>query len=82
MRARLPARYAFVVLAALMFLLAGANLLFTATQVNAEQSKWCSLIVTLDQANAVAPKRPAAGTFTAAFVAEIHELRQSLGCGS
>lgn len=76
------ARYAFVVIALLMFLLAGANLLFTTQQVNAEQGKWCSLIVTLDTANAVAPKRPASGTFTAAFVAEIHQLRESLGCGA
>lgn len=76
------ARYAFVVLALLMFLLAGANLLFTTAQVGSEQAKWCSLIVTLDQANAAAPKRPVRGTFTAAFVAEIHDLRQSLGCGS
>jgi hypothetical protein len=51
-------------------------------QAAAEQAKWCSLIVTLDQANAAAPKKPAAGTFTAAFVAEIRELRKSLGCGS
>jgi hypothetical protein len=51
-------------------------------QVTVEQAKWCSLIVTLDQANAAAPKRPVRGTFTAAFVAEIHALRQSLGCGS
>lgn len=51
-------------------------------QAAAEQAKWCSLIVTLDQANAAAPKKPAKGTFTAAFVAEIRELRKSLGCGS
>lgn len=78
----MKARYAFVVLAVLMFLLAGANLLYTAHEVRTEQGKWCSLIVTLDSANAAAPKRPVAGTFTAAFVKEIHDLRQSLGCGN
>lgn len=56
------------------------NLFWTARQVGGEQAKWCNLIVTLDTANAVAPKRPASGTFTAAFVAEIHQLRASLGC--
>jgi hypothetical protein len=58
------------------------NLLWTSHDVNAEQSKWCGLVITLDQANAAAAKKPAAGTFTAEFVGEIHELRQSLGCGS
>lgn len=48
----------------------------------AEQGKWCNLIVTLDEASATAPKRPAPGTFTSKFVSEIHALRQGLGCGS
>jgi hypothetical protein len=48
----------------------------------AEQAKWCNLIITLDTANATAPKRPSPGTFTAKFTSEIHVLRKSLGCGS
>lgn len=68
-----------------LFLIAVAfgafNLFWTSREVNNEQGKWCGLVVTLDQADAAAAKKPAPGTFTAAFVGEIHELRQSLGCG-
>lgn len=85
------ARRAVVMLFLLTVALAAANLFWTAHEVKvsaaaerrqaaAEQAKWCSLIVTLDQADAAAPKKPAPGTFTAAFVSEIHDLRQSLGC--
>jgi hypothetical protein len=78
-----------------LFVIAAAggvgNLFWTSHSVNtsaaaqqhlsaAEQRKWCSLIVTLDQADEAAAKKPAAGTFTAALVAEIHDLRQNLGC--
>jgi len=71
---------AVVVLFLIGALLGAGNLLWTSYQVHAQQSKWCALIVTLDQANAAAPKKPAPGTFTAAFVAEIRQLRQALGC--
>jgi hypothetical protein len=73
---------AVVVLFLIAALIGVGNLFWTSRAVNAEQGKWCSLIVTLDQANAAAPKKPAAGTFTAALVGEIHGLRQALGCGS
>jgi hypothetical protein len=59
-----------------------ANLFWTSHVVAVEQSKWCALIITLDQANAAAPKKPSPGTFTAAFVAEVRQLRQDLGCAS
>jgi hypothetical protein len=71
---------AVVVLFLIAALIGIGNLFWTGHSVNAEQGKWCSLIVTLDQANAAAPKKPAAGTFTAALVSEIHQLRQELGC--
>jgi hypothetical protein len=72
-----------VVVLFLIGALAGiGNLFWTSHVVGTEQGKWCSLIVTLDQANAAAPKKPAPGTFTAAFVAEIRQLRQDLGCTS
>jgi hypothetical protein len=57
------------------------NLFWTSHTVGTEQSKWCALIVTLDQANAAA-KKPAPGTTAAAFAAEIRQLRQDLGCAS
>jgi hypothetical protein len=58
------------------------NLFWTSHMVGVEQSKWCALIVTLDQANAAAPKKPAPGTTAAEFAAEIRQLRQDLGCAS
>lgn len=68
----------------ILFVIAAAlgafNLYWTSREVNAQQGKWCGLVVTLDQANAAAPKKPAPGTFTSALVGEIHELRQNLGC--
>jgi hypothetical protein len=71
-----------VVVLFLIAALAGVgNLLWTSHEVNSEQGKWCGLVVTLDRADAAAPKKPASGTFTAALVAEIHQLRQDLGCG-
>jgi hypothetical protein len=71
---------AVVVLFALAVLLGVANLFWTSHETGAEQGKWCALIVTLDQANAAAVKKPSPGTFTAEFAAEIHQLRQELGC--
>jgi hypothetical protein len=73
---------AVIVLFLIAVLLGVGNLFWTSVSVNAEQAKWCGLVVTLDQANAAAPKKPAAGTFTAEFVAEIRGLRQSLGCAA
>jgi hypothetical protein len=73
---------AVVILFLLAVLIGAAGLFWTSHEVSAQQGKWCSLIVTLDQANAAAPKKPAAGTFTAEFVAEIRGLRQSLGCAA
>ena len=71
-----------VVVLFLLGALAGAgNLFWTSHEVGAEQAKWCGLVVTLDRADAAAPKKPASGTFTAALVGEIHGLRQALGCG-
>lgn len=71
---------AVVVLFAIAVIVAGFGLFWTSHQVTAEQGKWCGLVVTLDQADAAAAKPPAAGTFTAALVAEIHQLRENLGC--
>lgn len=71
---------AVVVLFLLAVIVAGFSLFWTSHQVKAEQGKWCGLVVTLDQADAAAPKKPAAGTFTAALVGEIHGLRKGLGC--
>ena len=71
---------AVVVLFLIGALLGLASLFWTSHEVNAQQGKWCGLVITLDKANAAAPKKPAAGTFTAEFVSEIHQLRQELGC--
>jgi hypothetical protein len=71
---------AVVVLFLIGALLGLASLFWTSHEVNSEQGKWCGLVITLDKANAAAPKKPAAGTFTAEFVSEIHQLRQELGC--
>jgi hypothetical protein len=71
---------AVVVLFLIAALFGVGNLFWTSREVGSEQSKWCGLVVTLDQADAAAPKQPAAGTFTSALVAEIHQLRQDLGC--
>jgi hypothetical protein len=82
---------AIVVLFLIAALFGAFNLFWTSHSVNAsaaatqhqaavDQAKWCGLVVTLDQADAAAPKKPVKGTFTAALVAEIHDLRQNLGC--
>lgn len=83
--------WAIVVLFAIAVVLEVGNLIWTAHEVSvsaaaqqrqaaAEQRKWCGLIVTLDEADAAAAKKPASGTFTAALIGEIHQLRQGLGC--
>jgi len=70
-----------VVVLFLLGALAGTgNLFWTSHVVAVEQSKWCALIVTIDQANAAAKPKPAPGTFTAQFAAEVRQLRQDLGC--
>lgn len=71
---------AVVVLFLLAAVLAGGSLFWTSHQVNAEQGKWCGLVVTLDKADEAAKKPPPAGTFTAQLVTEIHVLRSELGC--
>lgn len=74
------AKRAVVVLFLLTVALAGVNLLWTSHAVDANNRKWCALMITIDRANAAAPKRPAPGTFTAEFTGEITQLSRSLGC--
>lgn len=74
------ARRAVVALFVVTVALAGANLWWTAHTVGANNQKWCSLMITLDRANAAAKKPPAPGTFTAQFVNDITGLRRGLGC--
>ena len=72
---------AIVTLFVIPVILAGFAIFWVDHAVTTEQGKWCGLVVTLDQADAAAAIKPASGTFTAALVGEIHQLRQSLGCG-
>lgn len=71
---------AVVVLFVIAVILGVGNLFWSSHQVNAEQGKWCGLVVTLDKADEAAKQQPAAGTFTAQLVTEIHSLRSELGC--
>lgn len=76
----MKARYAYAVLAVLSLLVGAAAVLWSAHDVAVNDKKWCSLVGTLDQADQTTRKPPAAGTFTAEFVSEIHALKGELGC--
>lgn len=80
MGARVKRVYPFVVLVLVSLLVGAAAVLWSAHDVSVNDRKWCALVSTIDQANAAAPRRPPAGTFTAQFIAEIHSLRGELGC--
>ena len=85
LRAWLRARRAAVVLTLVIVALAGVNLLFTARFVNENNHKWCSALVTLDDADQAALKAPPAqkpkGAYSFALISDFHQLRRELGCG-
>lgn len=63
-----------------MVALIGASILWNAHDVSSNDRKWCSLVSTIDQANAAAKPHPPSGTFTERFITEVHALRGELGC--
>jgi len=74
------ARRAFAVLFVLLLALSAADYLAAAHDVDVNNQKWCSLMITLDRASAAEKKPPAPGTFTAQFTDDISGLRRNLGC--
>lgn len=53
--------------------------LFISHQAQVNERKWCTTLVTLDQADQRAPKPTS--EFGRKLVADFHQLRGSLGCG-
>jgi len=71
--------WSFVFLVLLAFALSGAALLVASNEVNASQARWCSTLVTLDNADRHAP--PPATQFGRQLVSDFRTLRRAFGCG-
>jgi hypothetical protein len=76
-------RAAFALLV-LVLLVGGGNLLASYDQVQASQHRWCSVLVTLDNADQKAEHAPPAerphGAYSDALIGDFHSLRQQF-CG-
>ena len=73
------ARLAAVGLLVLTLIVGAANLLASYLQVQGSQHRWCSTLVTLDDADEHAP--PPTSPFGEHLVTDFHNLRQEF-CGS
>lgn len=67
------------VLVILLMLFTAANLYWTSRIVQADQQKWCDLLVTLDNADQHAKKPTTA--FGQHLIKDFHLLRENHGCG-
>lgn len=68
---------ALVVIAVVLAL--GMNAAYTTWVVSTSQHRWCTTLVTLDNADEHAP--PPTSKFGRQLVADFHNLRESFGCG-